>query len=156
MIDRWSGILSSQSVGEGPKRIVQRLAGAAAAIVAEAVRQNPLFQHGSGRAVDLVLAFRELLDRERLLPGGPARYAAELHVSPGYLNEAVRSVTGESTGCCIRNEQTLRARCLLIHTTLDVRQIAFELGFEDAAYFSRFFTRRVGISPTAFRRQYLG
>lgn len=136
--------------------MVQRLAGAAAAMVAVAVRMDPLLGHGSGRAVDLALAFRELLDRERLLPGGPARYAAELHVSPGYLNEAVRSVAGESVGSCIRNEQILRARRLLIHTSLDIREIAFELGFEDAAYFSRLFTKRTGTSPSAFRRQYLG
>lgn len=156
MIDRWSGILSERPDAEEPRRMVQRLAGAVAAMVAVAVRMDPLMGHGSGRAVDLALAFRELLDRERLLPGGPARYAAELHVSPGYLNEAVRSVAGESVGSCIRNEQILRARRLLIHTSLDIREIAFELGFEDAAYFSRLFTKRTGTSPSAFRRQYLG
>lgn len=156
MIDRWLGILSGRSDTGEPGRIVQRLANVAAGMVADAVRQYLLPGEGPRRAVDLTLAFRDLLDREHLLPGGPARYAAELHVSPGYLNEAVRSVTGESVGRCIRNELMLRAKRLLVHTSLDVRRIAFELGFEDAAYFSRLFTREAGISPSAFRRRYLG
>jgi len=40
---------------------------------------------------------------------------------------------------------------MLLYTDLSVAQAAWELGFEDAAYFSRFFTAREGRSPTAFR-----
>lgn len=156
MIDRRSGLLTERPGAEESRRIIQRLAGVAAGIFADAVRQLLLPGTASRRMTDLALAFRELLDRERLLPGGPARYAAELHVSTGYLNEAVRSISGLSVGRCIRNELMLRAKRLLVHTSLDVRQIAFELGFGDAAYFSRLFTREAGISPTAFRRRYLG
>jgi AraC family transcriptional regulator, transcriptional activator of pobA len=35
---------------------------------------------------------------------------------------------------------------------MPVTQVAYYLGFEDPAYFSRFFTRRMGLSPRAFRR----
>ena len=35
---------------------------------------------------------------------------------------------------------------------MSVTQVAYYLGFEDPAYFSRFFARRMGISPRAFRR----
>lgn len=143
------------SDAETVKRQVRHLAVAAVGLIADAVRQTLRSRSATGRQVDLALAFRELLDRERLLGGGPARYAAELHVSPGYLSEAVRAVAGASVGRYIHEEQMLRARRLLIHTSMTVREIAFELGFADAAYFTRLFTKVTGISPSSFRRQYL-
>jgi AraC-like DNA-binding protein len=39
----------------------------------------------------------------------------------------------------------------LRYTTMSITQIAYHLGFDDPAYFSRFFTRQVGVSPRAFR-----
>lgn len=137
------------------KRLIRHLAGAAVGMIAEAVRQSLRNRPATGRQVDLSLSFRELLDREGPLEGGPARYAAELHVSAGYLGEAVHAVTGVSVGRCIQEEQMLRARRLLIHTSMTIREIAFKLGFGDAAYFTRLFTKRTGVSPSAFRRQYL-
>lgn len=143
------------SDAEVVKRLIRLLAGAVVGMIADAVRQTLRNRSATGRQVDLALAFRELLDRDRLLEGGPARYAAELHVSTGYLNEAVRAVAGASVGRYIHEEQMLRARRLLIHTSMTVREIAFELGFADAAYFTRLFTKMTGISPSSFRRQYL-
>ncbi len=46
-----------------------------------------------------------------------------------------------------------RAQALLAETRLDVGQIAARVGYDDAAYFSRIFSRRTGVSPTTFRRQ---
>lgn len=155
MIGRRTEALQT-SDAETVKRQVRHLAIVAVGIIAEAARQTLRSRSATGRQVDLALAFRELLDRERLLEGGPARYAAELHVSPGYLSEAVRAVAGAGVGRYIHEEQMLRARRLLIHTTMTVREIAFELGFADAAYFTRlFFTKVTGVSPSSFRRQYL-
>lgn len=155
MIDRRVGARQT-SDAEETGRLIRLLAGAAVGMIAGAVRQSLRGRSATGRQVDLALAFRELLDRSPLLEGGPARYAAELHVSTGYLNEAVRAVAGTSVGRCIHEELMLRARRLLIHTSMNVREIAFELGFGDAAYFTRLFTKVVGISPSSFRRQYLG
>jgi AraC family transcriptional activator of pobA len=41
----------------------------------------------------------------------------------------------------------------LLHTELSVKQIADELGFEDAAYFNRFFKRLTDATPMAYRQQ---
>ena len=46
----------------------------------------------------------------------------------------------------------LEAKRGLIYTTLPVSKIGFDLGFNDPAYFSRFFTRRAGMSPAAYRK----
>lgn len=155
MIDRWTWYSNREVEDERIKRIVQQLAVGAVGMIAESVRQRLFEQFGTSRYVDLAMAFRALLDREVLIFGGPSRYAAELHVSPSYLNEAVRTVTGQSAGRLIHAEFMLRAKRMLLHTSMDVREIAARLGYDDAAYFTRSFTREVGVCPSAFRRQNL-
>jgi AraC-like DNA-binding protein len=51
----------------------------------------------------------------------------------------------------VRQRLTLEAKRLLAHSDLTAAQIAFGLGFEDPAYFARFFRREAGLPPTAFR-----
>ena len=52
-----------------------------------------------------------------------------------------------------RNLLVVEAKRRLLHTELSVKQIGEELGFEDDAYFNRFFKRQVGVPPLAYRRQ---
>ena len=59
---------------------------------------------------------------------------------------------GMSATSFIKNETILRAKRLLAHTDLTVKEIADSLGIDDHAYFSRLFAQTTGISPTAFRR----
>lgn len=154
-IDRWTWYSNREVEDERIKRIVQQLASGAVGMIAESVRQRLFEQFGTSRYVDLAMAFRALLDREMLIFGGPSRYAAELHVSPSYLNEALRTVTGQSAGRLIHAEFMLRAKRMLLHSSMDVREIAARLGYDDAAYFTRQFTREVGVCPSVFRRQNL-
>lgn len=72
---------------------------------------------------------------------------AALHISPVYLNEVVKNVTGESVGRYIRNEIVLRAKRMLVYTTHNIGEIACELGFDDYAYFTRLFTKQTGMNP---------
>lgn len=78
--------------------------------------------------------------------------AAEVGISTGYLNEAVKRVTGRTPGQLIRQAQAREAKRLLATTELTVAQVARLAGFTDAAYFCRFFRRETGTSPGNFRR----
>lgn len=49
----------------------------------------------------------------------------------------------------------LEAKRLLVHTAMSAKEIAYELGYEDPAYFSRLFQIKSGESPSAFRTKYL-
>ncbi|MDR1864768.1 MAG: AraC family transcriptional regulator [Bacteroidales bacterium] len=84
----------------------------------------------------------------------PSQYAELLHLSPSYLNEAVKNATGFTAGYWIRHEIILEAKRLLFHTDMSVKEIAFKLGYEDCAYFTRLFTGMSGMSPVQFRKNY--
>jgi AraC-like DNA-binding protein len=49
----------------------------------------------------------------------------------------------------------LRAKRMLIYTSLNIKEIAINLGFDDYAYFTRLFTKATGLSPTSYRKKYL-
>lgn len=81
------------------------------------------------------------------------QYAELLTITPLYLNEAVKEVTGYPASFWIQQKIVWEARRLLVYTTMDVKQIAFELGYDDPVYFSRFFKRRAGKTASEFRTE---
>jgi len=80
-------------------------------------------------------------------------YASQLHITPLYLNQIAKEITGFSASYWIHQEIILEAKRLLYYTDLDVKQIAFELGYEDHAYFSRFFKKNAGMTAGEFRNR---
>ncbi len=52
----------------------------------------------------------------------------------------------------IKNRILIEAKRLLIYTDLPLSDICFELGFNDPAYFSRFFKKNIGVSPSFFKK----
>jgi AraC family transcriptional activator of pobA len=78
-------------------------------------------------------------------------YAKELGVSPTHLRRACCAILGYPALRVVHERLLIEARRKLIYTTRPVSQIAFELGFEDAAYFARFFAERAGCPPSQYR-----
>ncbi|MDO1582980.1 helix-turn-helix domain-containing protein [Rhizobium oryzicola] len=77
--------------------------------------------------------------------------AARLKLSPTHLNRIVRQVTGASTHDLIIGKSIEEAKRALVFTASSVQAIAESLGFSDAAYFSRCFRHRTGMTPKAYR-----
>jgi AraC-like DNA-binding protein len=100
--------------------------------------------------------FRRLVDRDHARRHRVADFASELGVSPGHLNALCRGVLRQSASRVVRRRLTLEAKRLLAHSDLTAAQVAFRLGFDDPAYFARFFRREAGLPPTAFRAGALG
>jgi AraC family transcriptional activator of pobA len=82
-----------------------------------------------------------------------ARYAQELAISPTHLSRLTREATGRPASGLIEERLIREARRNLVYTNLPVSRIAYALGFEDPAYFTRVFTRATGLSPRAFRQR---
>ena len=110
----------------------------------------------SEQATDLTLLrrFEQLLEAGYLAHWPVTEYARRLAVSPTHLSRVLRSATGQSASQLIDSRLLREARRQLIYTNLPISQIAYELGFIDPAYFSRFFTRGNGASPRVFRTRH--
>jgi AraC-like DNA-binding protein len=80
-----------------------------------------------------------------------AAYVALLNISAGHLGDVVREHSGKPAIAHIHERLLVEARRLLFHTDLAAKEIAFELGFEDASYFNRFFKRLSGQTPLEYR-----
>jgi AraC family transcriptional activator of pobA len=79
--------------------------------------------------------------------------ASQLHLSPNYLTDLVRTETGKSTINLIHDYIIEQAEILLLQTDLNVSDIAYQLGFDNVPYFSKLFKKSRGISPTEIRNQ---
>lgn len=78
-------------------------------------------------------------------------YARLLHLSAGHLNASIKQQSGKTVLQHLHERQLLEAKRLLYNTELSVKEIAFDLGFQDASYFNRFFRRLTGLTPLAYR-----
>lgn len=135
---------------------VRKLAETFICIIAEAVQDINLQQtNHSHRHIEIVLSFRRLLAEHLVRNRKPSYYASLLNISPVYLNEVVKGVTGMNVTLYIKNEVALQAKRLLLHTDLALKEISDRLGIDDYAYFTRLFTQATGISPTLFRQRNL-
>ena len=77
--------------------------------------------------------------------------AEHLHLSPKYLSNLLRVVTGQNTQQHIHQALIEKAKHLLLSTSLSINETAFQLGFEYPQYFSRLFKRKTGLTPAEFR-----
>lgn len=81
------------------------------------------------------------------------RVAGAFHVSARTLMRRVKAETGASPLTMLQHARVDKARHLLASTRWSVARITEEVGYTDAATFARLFARRVGESPSAFRRR---
>ncbi|MEE1945384.1 helix-turn-helix transcriptional regulator [Pedobacter sp. KR3-3] len=80
-----------------------------------------------------------------------AFYASKLNISANYLNILCQKNLQVSATQLIQQRVLLEAKRLLQSTDISIKEIAFELGFVDHAYFSNFFKSQTGATPTEFR-----
>lgn len=78
-------------------------------------------------------------------------YAAQLNVTPKYLSDTIKRVSGTSVSAHINSAATAIALAYLRDNTLSVSQIADEMNFSSLSYFSRFCVKHIGMSPVKFR-----
>jgi AraC-like DNA-binding protein len=85
-----------------------------------------------------------------------ADYADLLHLAPKTLANKFSKLNLENPNDVIKTRIVLEAKRLLFYTDLTVKEIAYQLGYEDPAYFNRLFTQKAGTSPAEFRKQSKG
>ena len=99
--------------------------------------------------------FRTLVDAHFKEHWPIMAYAEQLGITPGQLSRLCREVLGMSSLDVINARLIHEAQRDLVYTSNSSKQLAFQLGFSDEAYFGRFFRKHTGLSPREFRARSL-
>ena len=99
-----------------------------------------------------LLQFTDLLDKNYKDGTTVTEYAEKMNISSRTLADLTKHLLGKSPSLMIHERTILEAKRMLIHMPLNVNQIGYKLGFEDASYFVKFFKKYTNMSPMEFRK----
>jgi AraC family transcriptional activator of pobA len=115
-------------------------------------RESSAFaQRGGAGRLSLYTRWQVLMEERYLTHWPVSRYAQRLGLSTERLNRMVRAETGHNVQTLLHARLAREACRRLVHVAAPISRLAFELGFEDPAYFSRFFKRQTGLGPREYR-----
>jgi len=105
------------------------------------------------RAEMIEQAFHKLLHQHYQAWKQPVQYADALAITVPHLNDVVKTITGFSPSTLIQDRSILEAKRLLYYTQLSVKEIGYEVGYQEPVYFNKLFRKLTGQTPLTFRRQ---
>ncbi len=110
-------------------------------------------QASRGLLADVESLLKTLFDMDMPQTGVPTVHdvADQLHMSPNYLSDMLRTLTGQTTQQHIHSKLIEKAKEQLSTTSLSISEIAYQLGFEYSQSFSKLFKNKTNISPSEFR-----
>lgn len=103
--------------------------------------------------VNIVREFNFLVEQHFKTKHSITEYAELLHKSPKTLSNIFTKIGAKTPLQYIHDRKMLEARRLLHYSDLQIKEIAYEIGYEDLQTFSRFFKKHEGISPSEFKDQ---
>jgi AraC-like DNA-binding protein len=99
-----------------------------------------------------VYEFLMLLESNYLQVRNIDFYAGKLDISSKRLNQILKDKLGKTGTQIIHDRIILEAKRLIIHSERNIKEIAYELGFSDRPYFSRFFKKQTNQTPDEFQK----
>ncbi len=99
----------------------------------------------------MVKRFKQLIEEKCQENLSVKDYAHLLAITPNYLSETVKSVTGRTSTDLINDRMIMEIKRFLTHTDLGISEIAYQLNFSDQSYFSKYFKKLTNLSPLEFR-----
>jgi AraC family transcriptional regulator, transcriptional activator of pobA len=121
-------------------------------IVTRLAKQQFLPEHGlSDPKLAIIRQFNMLVEDHYKEQHSVKFYADQVSRSPKTLSNLFALYNHKSPIAVIQERVLLEAKRLLLYTDKSAKEIAYELGFEDAAYFSNFFKKNTTVSPSDFR-----
>jgi len=101
----------------------------------------------------LASSFFSLLEKNFSLGKMVSDYARYLSVTPNYLNETVKRASGHPASYHIRQRIILEAKRKAAYARSSMKEIAYDLGFDDISHFSKYFKKTSGVSFTDFKKE---
>jgi YesN/AraC family two-component response regulator len=114
-------------------------------------RYNKIYKAKLNRKEELALHFIELLSVNFEKERSVTYYGHQLHITPKYLTETMKEITGKTAGELIDQAVIMQAKVLLSNPSLNINQVAEALNFSDQSFFGKFFKKHVGVSPLKYR-----
>lgn len=118
-------------------------------------RKHGFTELKKGADLDYTLLFRDLLESNYAKLKTVSDYAQLIFISEKRLGQATSKILGKSPKEIIIDRILLETKRLLVHTNLSIKEIGQELGFDDPAYFVRYFKKSTNTTPAEFREMYL-
>jgi AraC-like DNA-binding protein len=116
---------------------------------------------GTNASIRISSLFMELLERQfpietsfqKIKFRSAQDYATQLSLHVNHLNKALKETTGKATTTLISERITQEAKVLLKHTSWNIAEIAYALGFVEVPHFNNFFKKHAQQTPSAFRKR---
>ena len=108
-------------------------------------------QHTQDRRSEIYHEYSDLVLRHYHEWHQVSEYAEEMHITVPHLCSTIKSVSGHTAGDIIADAILMDAKSQLKVSTVPIKEIAAKLGFENVAFFNRFFKSHVGVTPRAYR-----
>ena len=124
-------------------------------LLAERERRNQGFTDiGKGADLDYTVLFKDLLETQFKSLKSVSGYASQLNVSEKRLAHATSKTLGKSPKAIINERIMLETKRLLIHTNRSIKQIGYDLGFEEPTNFIKYFRKHTDKTPINFKECY--
>lgn len=106
---------------------------------------------GLSRQFDIAISFRKLVYQHYSEQYSIGDYAKKLNISSNYLNRCIQNIWNKSAKQFTQEVAIVQSQKHLQDFTKPVSHIAYQLNFNDPAYFSRLFKKIIGVSPQTYR-----
>lgn len=106
-----------------------------------------------GRSEEITFLFENMVKQTQYKNQPVKYYAEQLHISPVYLSECVKKVTGLTVKQIVDKYIILETKSLLVFSSMNIGEIGCKLGFDDRSNFINFFKKKMGKTPNAFRNE---
>lgn len=101
--------------------------------------------------LDYVMLCKELLDQHYKNQKQVNFYTKQIGITEKRLNQATTKVLGKSPKELIDDRVLLEAKRIIVHTTESIKEIAYNLGFEEPTNFIKYFKKHTALTPIEFR-----
>ena len=101
--------------------------------------------------MDIVSQVISFVDQNYIFDIGIGQIARQLHITPNYLSTLFHKRTGTTFMRYLTQTRMLKAKELLTDPNVKIQQVAEQVGYSSARYFSKLFTKYVGCYPSEYR-----
>ncbi|MDE3249563.1 MAG: helix-turn-helix transcriptional regulator [Bacteroidota bacterium] len=115
------------------------------------IRQGLQSAYHNQRDSSLVIRFKKLVAQHFISVRSVATYASQLAVSSKHLGKVIKQETGKNASDFIDDMLMMEIKALLRHSMLSISEIAYQLDFSDPSHLTKFFKKKDGRTPLAYR-----